>query len=152
MGTWSRDEIERAYAHYRSVAAAAGASGEWDQWADLFTEDAEYHEHLYGRFEGREEIRRWITSTMAEFPNNEMTEFPAEWWVIDEARGWVVCAVWNRFRDLGDGERHQAINWSVLHYAGDDRWSYEEDIYNVSEFADTVGAYLKARKRAGETA
>ena len=30
---------------------------------------------------------------MAEFPNNEMTEFPADWYVIDEDKGWVVCAV-----------------------------------------------------------
>jgi SnoaL-like domain len=148
VGEFTRDEIERAYAHYRAVAAAAGASGQWDAWADLFTEDAEYIEHLYGTFTGREAIRTWITTTMAEFPNNEMTDFPAEWWVIDEERGWVVCAVWNRMRDLGDGNLHQAVNWSLLKYAGGDRWSYEEDIYNVAEFGEMVKGYLTARKAA----
>ncbi len=118
MGEHTRDEIERAYAHYRRTAAEAGASGDWGPWADLFTEDAEYYEHLYGTFRGREAIRTWITGTMAEFPNVEMTEFPAEWWVIDEERGWVVCAVWNRMQDLGDEVLHQAINWSLLKYAG----------------------------------
>lgn len=147
MGEFSRDEIEREYANYRAVAAQAGASGDWDPWADLFTDDAVYVEHLYGRFEGREAIRAWISSTMAEFPNNEMTEFPADWWVVDEEKSWVVCAVWNRMQSLGDGEVYQAINWSQLTYAGDGKWSYEEDIYNVSEFADAVGAYLQARKR-----
>lgn len=146
MGRFSREEIEEAYAHFRAAAAECGASGHWDAWADLFTEDARYYEHLYGRFEGREEIRRWITTTMAEYPNNEMTEFPADWWVIDEERGWVVCAVWNRMRDIGDGEVHQAINWSLLHYAGDGLWSYEEDVYNVAEFADMVKGYLAAKK------
>ena len=145
MGEFSRDEIEREYANYRAVAAQAGASGEWGPWADLFTEDAVYVEHLYGRFEGRDAIRTWITTTMAEYPNNEMTEFPADWWVVDEEKGWVVCAVWNRMQDLGDGNVYQAINWSQLTYAGDGKWSYEEDIYNVTEFADAVGAYLKAR-------
>ena len=68
MGEFTRDEIERAYAHYRAVAAEAGASGDWDPWADLFTEDAEYFEHLYGTFQGREAIRdldharRWPSS------------------------------------------------------------------------------------------
>ena len=146
MGRFSREEIEEAYAHFRAVAAECGASGRWDGWADLFTEDARYYEHLYGRFEGREEIRRWITTTMAEYPNNEMTEFPAEWWVIDEERGWVVCAVWNRMQDNGDGAVHQAINWSLLHYAGDGLWSYEEDIYNVAEFAEMVKGYLAAKQ------
>ena len=115
-----------------AVAAEAGASGDWDPWADLFTEDAEYFEHLYGTFQGREAIRTWITHHDGRVPlNSEMTDFPADWWVIDEERGWVVCAVWNRMQDLGDGELHQAINWSLLKYAGNNQWSYEEDIYNV---------------------
>jgi hypothetical protein len=146
MGEFTRDEIERAYGHYRQTAAEAGASGDWDPWADLFTEDAEYFEHLYGTFQGREAIRTWIKQTMTEFPNVEMTEFPADWWVIDEERGWVVCAVWNRMQDLGDGVKHQAINWSLLKYAGNDQWSYEEDIYNVDEFGQMIQGYMAARK------
>ncbi len=146
MGLFTREEMERAYEHYRNVAAESGASGDWNPWADLFTEDAEYFEHLYGHFTGREEIRKWITATMAEFPNNEMTEFPADWYVIDEDKGWVVCAVWNRMQDLGDGQVHQAVNWSLLKYAGNDQWSYEEDIYRVEEFADTIKGYMAARK------
>jgi hypothetical protein len=148
MGDYTRDEIEQAYAHYRATAAAAGASGQWDAWADLFTEDAEYIEHLYGTFQGRETIREWISTTMAEPLNREMTDFPAEWWVIDEDRGWVVCAVWNRMQDIGDGNVHQAINWSLLKYAGNNQWSYEEDIYNVSEFADMMQGYVAAKKTA----
>src|SRR6478672_11199660 len=120
MGQYARDEIETAYAHYR--------------------------EHLYGRFEGREAIRSWIQTTMNEFPNNEMTDFPADWWIVDEEKGWVIAAVWNRMQDLGDGEVYQAINWSRLDYAGNNQWSYEEDIYNVEEFAVMVKAYLAARK------
>jgi len=149
VGRFSGEEIEREYARYREVAARAGSSGEWGPWADLFTEDADYVEHLYGRFLGRDAIRAWITATMAEFPNNEMTQFPVEWWVIDEDRSWVVCAVWNRMQDLGDGEVYQAINWSRLTYAGDGLWSYEEDIYNVGEFAEMMKRYLAARKTAG---
>ena len=87
---------------------------------------------------------------MNEFPNNEMTDFPADWWVIDEEKGWVLAAVWNRMQDLGDGEVYQAINWSRLDYAGNDQWSYEEDIYNVEEFAVMVKAYLAARKKNAE--
>jgi hypothetical protein len=41
---------------------------------------------------------------------------------------------------------HQAVNWSLLKYAGNDQWSYEEDIYRVEEFADTIKGYMAARK------
>jgi hypothetical protein len=151
MGEHTRDEIERAYAHYRQTAAEAGASGQWDAWADLFTEDAEYVEHLYGTFRGREAIRQWITTTMAEYPNNEMTEFPADWWVIDEERGWVVCQVLNRMADPGDGSIHQAANFTLLKYAGSGLWAYEEDVYNPAHFAEMITRW-QARKSELERA
>ena len=58
-----------------SSATANGApprssSGDWDQWADQFTEDARYYEHHYGRFSGREEIRAWIKGVMQPFPDD----------------------------------------------------------------------------------
>ena len=33
-------------------------TGEWGDWADLFTEDAHYVEHMFGEMHGREEIHR----------------------------------------------------------------------------------------------
>ncbi|RMH67551.1 MAG: nuclear transport factor 2 family protein [Actinomyces sp.] len=147
MGRWTRQELEDAFAHYREVARRAGTSGDWNEWADLFTEDATYVEHHFGTFGGREAIRRWITTTMSEWPNSEMVHFPVEWYVIDEERGWVVCQVWNRFADPGDGSVHQAHNFTLLKYAGDGLWSYEEDVYNPARFGEMVGAYLAHKRR-----
>ena len=48
MGKWSRDELERAFENYQRLALEAGTSGKWDAWAEQFTEDATYIEHLYG--------------------------------------------------------------------------------------------------------
>ncbi|HWC36931.1 MAG TPA: nuclear transport factor 2 family protein [Acidimicrobiales bacterium] len=145
MGRWTRDELEQAFANYQHVALRAGTTGDWNGWADLFTEDATYVEHLFGTFGGREAIRRWITETMGSFPGNAMPHFPIEWYVIDEDRGWVVCQVWNRMADPGDGSVHQAYNFSLLKYAGDGLWSYEEDIYNPSKFTEMLERW-QARK------
>ena len=72
MGKWSRAELEDAFENYQKVALQAGTSGDWNPWADLFTEDATYIEHLFGQFGGREAIRKWICTTMAQYPNREM--------------------------------------------------------------------------------
>ena len=145
MGRWTRDELEQAFASYQRVALRAGTTGDWNAWADVFTEDATYVEHVFGTFGGREAIRRWITTTMSTFPGNAMPHFPIDWYVIDEERGWVVCQVWNRMADPGDGSVHQAYNFTLLKYAGDGLWSYEEDIYNPAQFAEMLSGW-QARK------
>ncbi len=138
MGKWSRAELEEAFENYQRLALEAGTSGNWDAWADQFTVDATYIEHLYGTLGGREAIRSWISDTMAQKINCEMKYFPIEWYIIDEERGWVVCQVWNRMADPGDGSLHQAFNFTLLKYAGDMKWSYEEDIYNPGHFEKMV--------------
>jgi uncharacterized protein (TIGR02246 family) len=142
---YSRDEIEAAFQHYQDVAAAAGATQQWREWADLFTEDATYIEHHFGEMHGREAIYEWIQNAMAQPLASEMTQFPIEWYVIDEARGWVVCQVWNRMNDPGDGSVHQAYNFTLLKYAGDNQWSYEEDIYNPQKFEAMIGQWAAVK-------
>jgi hypothetical protein len=150
MGSYSREEIERAFQHYQEVAAASGKTQDWRAWADLFTEDATYIEHHFGEMHGREAIYAWIQDAMTQPLAEEMTQFPIEWYVIDADRGWVVCQVWNRMNDPGDGSVHQAYNFTLLKYAGNNRWSYEEDIYNPKKFEDMIAAW--AAVKAGQAA
>lgn len=143
-GPWSREELEREFAAYRR----RGAAGDWDAWADQFTEDAVYVEHEYGELHGREAIRAWITSTMSEWPGASMPSFPVEWYLIDERRGWVVAKIWNEMEDPGDGSLHREYNFTLLKYAGDGRWCYEEDVYNPAHFATMLGEYVRAKRTA----
>jgi hypothetical protein len=144
MARWTRDEIEQAFGHYQAVALEAGTSGDWNAWADQFTIDATYNEHLYGVMGGREAIRTWISRTMAQNP--DMKYFPIEWYMIDEQRGWVTCQVWNRMVDPGDGSLHQAYNFTLLKYAGNGQWSYEEDVYNPTHFQTMIKAWKEVKK------
>lgn len=149
MSAWTRDEIQTAFENYQRVAAEAGRTGDWNAWADLFTEDAEYIEHLYGTMHGREAIRSWITDTMSTYPGNAMPYFPIGWAVIDEEKGWVVCQVFNRMADPGDGSIHEAYNVTILKYAGGGGWSYEEDIYNPAHFASMIKEWERRKAAAG---
>jgi len=147
MGRWSRDELEEAFSLYQETALKAGTSGDWRAWANLFTEDATYVEHKYGTFGGREAIYNWIQKTMAEPIVRDMRYFPIEWYIIDEDRGWIVAQVWNRMVDPGDGSIHQSHNITILRYAGDMKWSYEEDAYNPEHFGEMIKGWMKRKKK-----
>ncbi|GAA3216969.1 hypothetical protein [Actinocorallia longicatena] len=148
-GRFTRQELEEAFAGYQRTSLAAGGSGNWDLFADQFTLDATYVEHGYGTFGGREAIRRWITTTMATFPGSAMPHFPIGWYVVDEDKGWIVCQVFNRMADPGDGSVHQADNITLLKYAGDGLWSYEEDAYNPASFLTMLTAWRDRADRHG---
>ena len=135
-GKFTRDEIEQAFETFQARAKAAGQSNDWREWSECFTEDAQYYEHHYGRMNGREEIYKWIQSTMTEPLFAEMSSFPIDWYMIDEERGWIMCQVANVMDDPGDGSDHREYNWTLLKYAGDGQFSYELDILNMAEVGE----------------
>jgi hypothetical protein len=77
-----------------------------------------------------------------------MKEFPHDWCVCDEERGWWICQIENRFRDPGDGNVYQAYNLTVLKYAGNMQFSSEEDAYNPANFAPVVKSWIEAERRS----
>jgi hypothetical protein len=147
MGRYTRAELDEAFEHYKQVSAEAASSGDWGPWADLFTDDVHYVEHLFGEMRGRDEVARWITRTMATPPNDLMRSFPVDWHIVDEDRGWVVFCAQNRMDDPGDGQVYEAPSWSLLKYAGDNKWSYEEDIYSPDEFGRMIAAWSRVSGR-----
>ena len=149
MTKWTSAELEAAFDHFKATVVQAGATANWDLFADLFTEDATYVEHAFGRFAGREQIRSWITKTMGTFPGNHMPLFPVSWHVVDVERGRIVCEVMNRMADPGDGSVHEAPNITILDYAGDNLFSREEDVYNPMSFAPMVQAWCKRCEELG---
>jgi hypothetical protein len=137
----ARAELEAAFEHYQATVSRAVAERDWTLFAGLFAEDATYNEHAYGRFSGRPAITEWAVRTMTTFPGNAMVDFPITWSVLDAERGWVVCEVQNVMADPGDGSVHQAPNVTILHYAGENLFAHEEDVYNPMRFMEMVAGW-----------
>ena len=148
MATYTKDEIETAFEHYKAVSTECGRTGNWQPWGELFTEDATYVEHYYGEMHGRQAIVEWIQKTMDTAPNDSMHDFPYDWHIVDPDRGWVVFQAQNRMDDPGDGKVYEAASWTLLKYAGNSQWSYEEDMYNPNEFGEMISAWGKAKSAA----
>ena len=139
----------RRGADYQEAVVEVGKTWDWSSYADHFTEDANYVEHALGNMEGRENIREWIVSTMNMFPGSEMPSYPVEWYSIDADKGWVIFKNINTMKDPGDGSVHGAPVITVLEYAGDDKWSYEEDAYNPMNFLRDDSGLHPALPRTG---
>lgn len=103
-----------------------GARGRrWQEWADLFTDDAVYTEHCLGRFVGKPAITAWITKAME--PVACMT-FSVEWAAVEGDL--IAFWIWNHLPAPDGNDRGFCFpNLSVLTHAGDGRFSAEEDFY-----------------------
>ena len=135
-----REEVEAEFAKYRERAAKAVETGDWDQWTDQFTEDAHYREHHYGYFNGQDEIRAWIKGVMQPFPT---MEFPVKWSVINGNR--VNALIPNILPPpAGDDGYYGFDVHTILHYAGNGKWSYEEDVYSPKEAEEVVARWIAA--------
>jgi hypothetical protein len=142
--THTRDEVAAAVEHYLKVAAHASETGDWAAWAQLFTVDADYYEHAYGKMRGRDQIHTWISGVMGD---NSSMSFPVDWLVIDGDR--VVMYQQMRTADPEGGDAlYQFPAVTILTYAGGGLFSYEEDMYNPAEAIEMSKALTAARERA----
>ncbi|CAN5672003.1 nuclear transport factor 2 family protein [soil metagenome] len=134
MPTFTAAEITDAYAAMHVRVQEHAATGDWEDFALSFTEDAEYVEHAFGTFHGRAAIREWSVATMTSFPGSVMTGFPLAWQVVDADASRLVCEVRNLMPDPGDGSQLEQSNLTIMTYAGDGLFSREEDVYNPMRF------------------
>ena len=133
--TFDRDEVEAAFRNYWAL----GAVGEdWDAWCDeCFTEDVTYIEHILGSKDGREAVRAWIKPTMEDY-GEIYTAY--EWHMVGDD-GRVVVYMQNR-RDNPEpgGAPIDFPGITVLQYAGDGKFSLEEDFWSLPEATDDAEA------------
>jgi hypothetical protein len=139
MSTFDRNEVEEAYQHFVEV----GDSGDWSAWADLHSEDGLWVERHLGTFVGREAIREAILKVMVPVP---MMVFPVGWHVIEGNR--VVYYPWQVMPDPAGGDADYRFGCvTILEYAGEGLFSYQEDLYNPREAEAMMKRWIEAGGR-----
>jgi ketosteroid isomerase-like protein len=130
-----RAEIEAAVERYLEIRAAAEEGrGGWDDLDEMFTDDATFIDPAWGRVTGIEDLREFWRDSMAGLDD---WRFPHEWAAIDGDR--VVLSWWNRLPgQREDGSHYQVPGVSLMTYAGDGRFSYEEDIMNMVHLFEVI--------------
>ena len=135
MPTFPPSEIEATYTRYVETRnrVEAGELG-WDALADFFTDDATFIDPAWGRVEGIEAIRKFLVESMAGL---EDWTFPHEWTLIDGNR--VISRWMNRLPGTRpDGTPYEAPGISILEYAGDGRFCFEEDLLNMTHVGEVI--------------
>ena len=145
--SWTRDELEREWKRYQQVALECGPKIDWDPFCDLYTEHAIMVTPGGLRVGGREAMKRWYREAFATEPLKYLFYYPVEWYMIDEDRGWVSCQFWCRMADPGDGSVHEFKCFSLLKYAGDGLWSFEEDIWDPADMDAALASWVEAKAR-----
>jgi hypothetical protein len=148
-GRFDAAEITEAYAELHRRVQGYVDARDWIGFADNFTEDAEYVEHAFGTFRGRDEIRAWSSRTMTTFPGGVMTGFPLAWQVVDVPTSRLICEVRNLMPDPGDGTLLEEPNVTIVTYAGEGLFSREEDVYNPMRFARMAVTWARIAERHG---
>ena len=138
MAEFSREEVHAAWRRRMELQDA----DDWEGFGNTFTADAVYLEQHYGTFRGRKAILDWLVPVMEHC--KEWT-FPVEWVNIDGNR--VVHKWLNRLPGKRpDGSYYEFAGITVMEYAGNGTFSFQEYMYNRHE-TDKVLAEWEAQKR-----
>ena len=131
----SEQEIRATYERYVATRdrVEAGELG-WDALAAFFTDDATFIDPAWGRVEGIAAIREFLVESMVGL---EDWEFPHEWAMV---QGDQLISRWrNRLPGRrGDGSFYEAPGYSLMTYAGDGRFSREEDMLNMIHVGELI--------------
>ena len=148
MPKFTPDELLGAYETFKRVSDACAESGDYNAFADLFTEDCVYIEHVFGEMHGSEAVRDWIVPLMRDPINAEMVRYTHDWRMFDVENGRVIFCARTHMSDPGDGSELSATNWTRIDYAGNGLWSREEDIYNPANFGKLLTDWQNAKAAA----
>ncbi|HEY5154899.1 MAG TPA: nuclear transport factor 2 family protein [Acidimicrobiales bacterium] len=123
-----------AYVAMRGRIEAGDAA--WPELADFFTDDAVYLDPAWGRIQGRDEIRQFMADSMTGL---EDWAFPVTFTAVD---GDNVVVKWDQILPgrRPDGTPYVQSGYSTLVYAGDGKFSYEEDLLNMAHVLEDLAA------------
>src|SRR5262249_30606906 len=99
----------------------------WSALGEYFTDDVVYIDSAWGRYDGKDSVLKFMDESMAGLGD---WTFPEQWTIAQDGR---VISFWYNVLpgERADGSPYSVPGLSILHYAGDRKFSYEYDIFNM---------------------
>ena len=135
-------EVESAF---HRILTTGITDEDWIGWTDLLTEDVLYVERIFGTMHGRAAVRAWITELMAAKAD---VHGVLNWYVVKGDR--VVFDMTNRIYHPDPSQPPiDFAGLTVLQYAGDGLFGYEEDYGDAMGSEAVYGTWMKAIEEHG---
>lgn len=131
-----RAEVQATIERYLAVRDAINAgNGTWRDLAQFFTDDAVFIDPAWGRVVGLDEMK--VTVFGEAMVGLDEWKFPTDFYMIDGDR---VVVKWRQVLPgaRADGSAYAQSGYSTLVYAGDGKFSYEEDLLNMTHVFEDV--------------
>ncbi|MFA1539513.1 hypothetical protein [Actinomadura monticuli] len=149
MPSFPREELDAMVEHWLAENRRCEELGDWRPLADLYTEDATYGWNIGPDQDfmavGRDEIRDLALGS--EMGGLDGWTYPYQSILIDEAKGEVV-GFWKQVADAvrPDGTPYEVlgIGGSWFRYAGDRRWSWQRDWFDLGNVTSVFVEMMKA--------
>jgi hypothetical protein len=136
------DEVEQAF---HRILTTGITDEDWLGWTELLTEDVLYVERVFGTMHGRAAVRAWITDLMAARAD---VHGVLNWYVVKGDR--VVFDMTNRIYHPDPSQPPlDFAGLTVLQYAGDGLFGYEEDYWDTKGSEVAYREFLAAVERCG---
>ncbi|MHB8439989.1 MAG: nuclear transport factor 2 family protein [Acidimicrobiales bacterium] len=132
-----RSEVTAAVGRYVDVRRRIEEGLEPDDFgalADFYTDDAVYVDAAWGRIEGKDAIAHWLEHSMVGLDD---WRFPVEFAAVE---GDDVVVKWTQIipGSRPDGSLLTQSGYSRLRYAGNGKFDYEEDTYNMVHVLEDI--------------
>jgi hypothetical protein len=136
------DEVERAF---HRILTTGITDEDWLGWTECLTEDVLYVERVFGTMHGRSAVRAWISELMAARAD---VHGVLNWYLLKGDR--VVFDMTNRIYHPDPTQPPlDFAGLTVLQYAGDGLFGYEEDYWDAKGSERAYGEFLRAVERCG---
>jgi hypothetical protein len=148
MSEFSRDEMEEMVRRWIAANDEAGASGDWSEMPNFYTEDAVYSWNNGSNWEfvarGRKQIAEWVFGS--EMSGLENWTYPYVRTLIDDRKGELI-GIWRQVApvkdSLGKPYEIRGTGGSWFRYAGDFKWEWQRDFFDHMNAGAVFGAMAK---------
>ncbi len=118
-------EVEQAF---HRCWTTGSVDEDWERWPEHLTPEVHYVERFFGTMHGRAAVRAWITELMVVRADVHAV---LDWYLVKGRR--VVLSMQNRYYSPDPaGDHIDFAGLTVLEYAGDGLFGYEEDYWDLA--------------------
>jgi hypothetical protein len=146
---YSETEIQTAFEHYTAVLSRSVKSGNWEEFARLFTDPVDYCDNGRRQWRTPSEVLEGVVAFYSEYPTTHVADLIAGNSIINVEYSRLTFELYVEMQDPGDGSASSIPITCVLHYAGDNQWCGQEDYYNLATYGDFLAEWEEMHRRLG---